>query len=290
MGWRRGLTSCREGGGSAEPASPVALPRFAPIWQNRWVPFISALIVAAQVVMAPTPNGTSVPTYMIDSAELVRKFWSKSPTRCEEAIKQLAARYRLAGRHVLSIGGGGGIQEHYLLLDGAASATVVEPDPHGNLRRFFDVGPPGKLRYVVTKADGWHPDQPYDTLFVSGYDADELRRADLVRSNFPWPKRLDPFHPAVMRYADGLPDGGLLIAQVTSGGVDIRANPDFMPAVQRQLGEHGLKLIEAYRYSETVGLMLLVASKGNVTIDDSAKLTTFYGRAAFEPIVRAFPE
>jgi hypothetical protein len=239
-------------------------------------------------VMAPTRTG-AVPTYMIDSAALVRQFWSNSPTRCEEAIKQLSARYRLAGRHVLSIGGGG-IQEHYLLVDGAASATVVEPDPHGNLRRFFNVGPPGKLRYVVTKADGWQPDQPYDTLFVSGYDAAELRRADLVRSNFPWPKSLDPFHPTVMRYADALPNGGLLIAQITSGGADIRANPDFIPAVQRQLGEHGLKLLEAYRFSETAGIMLLVAGKGSVAIDDAAKLTTFYGRAAFEPIVKVFPE
>ena len=251
---------------------------------------LSAMVVAAQVVMAPTPGGAAVPTYMIDSTRLVRQFWSNSPTRCEETIKQLAARYRLAGRHILSIGGGGGIQEHYMLLDGAASATVVEPDPHGNLRRFFDVDAPGKLRYVVTRADGWQPDQPYDTLFVSGYDADELRRADLVRTHFPWPKSLDPFHPAVMHDADGLPDGGLLIAQITSGGADIRVNPDFMPAVERQLGEHGLKLIEAYRFSETAGVMLLVASKGTVAIDKSAKLTTFYGRAAFEPIVKVFPE
>lgn len=228
----------------------------------------------------------TIPTYNVDSAAMAVEFWSGYTHRCATAIPQMVNRYKLQGRSVLSIGGGAGIQEHHMLLNGVAAVTVVEPDLNGTLTAWFVTAPSGVLRYVVTDPATWTADQPYDTLFVSGYGADETRRDGLARGpgGAPWPETMDPFGATVIRYAAALPEGGRFIVQIGSGGVDPTYNPNFMLAVKRQLrAQCNIELKEGYRFQSLPGIQLIMGQK-RMTL--APPLTTFYPLiAAAEPIV-----
>jgi hypothetical protein len=235
--------------------------------------------------------------FAVDGSAMYRRFWGDTPNRLEDTSGQLARRYGLSGKRVLSIGGGAGAREHFLIEAGNA-ATVVEPDRKGNLRKFFQEAPCGSLQYIVADPGEVDEVEPFDVLLSSGFGTDETRRGAIIRQRgtpcfqrmitevgaWDWPWWEDPFHPTLMRFAARLPRDALMIVESCSAGLDVHDYRCFLPACDRQLMQNGLQLVEFYRFAKTVGIMLFVIAKGSPTLPLREPLTSFNGRAEFEPI------
>jgi hypothetical protein len=227
-----------------------------------------------------------------------------TPVDIEGCARQLVDRYDIQNRSILSLGGGAAAEEYYLTRFGNNRLTVIDIDEHGAIRPILETLPAGPLNYII--GDAQQVDAPeFDLLFISGFTPDELRRSDVHRQRdtddyqlmierhggWEWPPWRDPFHPIVHQYLERLPAGGLFIAQSYCGGLDAIGNRFYLPACERQLLSLGLELLEVWRFTETVGVMLYVAQKhGGQRPRMQAPLTRFHGRAEkVESIERIFP-
>src|SRR5690242_6176429 len=83
----------------------------------------------------------------------------------EAAIAQLASRYGIKGKSVLSLGGGTATEEFYLWHHGNR-LTIVDIDEHGTIEPVLKELPPGTLCYIVEDADKVKFSEKFDVLFI----------------------------------------------------------------------------------------------------------------------------
>lgn len=228
-----------------------------------------------------------------------------TPAVIEDCARQLVDRYEIRGRSILSLGGGAAAEEYYLARHGGNQLTVIDIDEHGMIAPTLEKLPPGPLTYIIGDAQQAEI-TAFDLLFMSSFTPDELRRSDIHRQRdtadyhfmlerfggWEWPPWRDPFHPVVQDFLARLPAGGLFIAQSYCGSLDALGNRFYLPACDRQLLSLGIELLEIWRFTETVGVMLYVAQKrGGRRPRMQAPLTRFHGRAEkAEPIEQIFPQ
>jgi hypothetical protein len=201
--------------------------------------------------------------------------------RIAEAIDQLVRRFNIRSQSIVSLGSRFGREEYFFMRHGnrMTMIDIDEPNPEGQIEPLLKTANPGELRYFIGDANEVRLPEPFDILFMSGFGPDDLRRRAIMK-NGKWPADADPFASMVMRYADQLKPGGLMINQSITGGPDIPSRPDFLPACDRQLARHGMKLIELYRYSGT-GNNLFIVSKGERPKPTPPPITVFHGRGEF---------
>ena len=106
-----------------------------------------------------------------------------------------------------------------------------------------------------------------------------------------WEPAWDPFHPALFRYTRKLTPGGLMVVQSIGYSLDAKGHPNYIPAVERQLTENGLRLLELWRFTKLPGVMLYVAQKnGGERPPMQTPFTTFHGQTEIQsPIERVYP-
>jgi hypothetical protein len=213
--------------------------------------------------------------------------------RIEAAVAQLAHRYGIRGKSILSLGGGIGLEEFYFWHHGNR-LTFVDIDEHGQIEPILKKAPSGDLHYVIDDANNVELSQPFEVLFMSGFTPDELRRSEIVQQRggetfrrmlelnegaWEWPWWEDPFHPIVMRFARNLRQGGTMIVQSYCGSLDALDHRYYLWACDRQLEQNGLHLRELYRFANITGSMLYVIAKGKPDWPLFPPLTRFHGRA-----------
>lgn len=200
------------------------------------------------------------------------------------AIAELIARYGLRNRQVLSLGGGIAREERWLAELGPNAVTVIDLDePNRNIEPALKRAPAGRMRYVIGDALQPWP-EPFDVLYLSGFAPDEMRRWEIVTSHQGWPVDAEPFHPAIMMHAERLPVGGWLFVQSIGYGIDAKLHPNYLPAAIEQLDRAGLRLVDVFRFSSTVGVNFYAALK------IGPALTRFHGRSDLaETVERIFP-
>ena len=217
--------------------------------------------------------------------------------RTEDAIVQLVTRYGLAGGRVLSVGGGRCREERFFLSHGC-SLVVVDIDEQGLVEPFLQQAPSGPVRYLVGDAGDAYALGKFDLIYFSGFTPDEERRDALARRSsgpaydrmveaigaYEWPWWEDPFHPVIITLAAHLRRRGVLIVQSYCGGLDILSHRYYLWACDRQLSKARIRLCEVYRFSQTTGVCLYVATRGNRDMPLSTHLTIFHGRAQPEPL------
>jgi hypothetical protein len=219
-------------------------------------------------------------------------------SRIEAAIAQLARRYGIQGKSILSLGGGIGIEEFFFWHHGNR-LTFVDIDENGQIEPQLKGLPSGNLHYIVDDANKVELAQQFDVLFMSGFTPDELRRSDVVQLRegetfrrmvelnngaWEWPWWEDPFHPMVMRFARNLRNGGAMIVQSYCGSLDAIDHRYYLWACDRQLAQIGMRLMEVYRFAQTTGSMLYVAAKGVPDWPLFPAITRFHGRAEPERV------
>ncbi len=213
--------------------------------------------------------------------------------RIDACMQELVARYDITGKSVLSVGAGTAAQERQFALSGN-DLLLIDIDEHRSLLPILAklAEKPGLSYWIGDAAEFEQSLGTYDVLYFSSFTPDEMRRGSMVRGNAdrgrPWAVSDDPFHPVVMAYTSALKEEGLLIIQSYCGGIDTDANPDYLAACRRQLGEHGMYLMEVHRFKQTHGVMLYTAVKGKHTAAPAQKISGFHGRAAPEPTERIF--
>lgn len=217
--------------------------------------------------------------------------------RIELAVEQLVKRYGIENKAILSIGGGWGIEE-YFLLKRSNRLTVVDIDERKDIEPALQKAPPGDFHYIVGDANDVDLTEQFDVLFLSSFAPDEHRRDAVARQRgtdcfqrmlklndgiWEWPWWEDPFHPAIMKFTRNIRPGGLMIVQSYAGGLDALDNRYYLWACDRQLATAGMKLIEVYRFAKTTGVMLYVISKGDsYPLPLFPPITRFHGRGGAE--------
>lgn len=234
-------------------------------------------------------KGGSLP-YRIAEDQLVR---------VEISVAQLVRRYGITGKSILSLGGGYAREEHFLCKHDNR-LTIIDIDEYQDIEPVLRAAPPGELYYIIGDANDVTISEQFDVLFLSGFAPDEIRRSDIVRQRdtdtyrrmlkendgiWEWPPGEEPFHPLVMRFAERLRPGGLMIVQSYYGGFDVLDHRYYMWACDRQLTARGMTLIEAYRFAASTGVMLYVVAMGDHGgLPLFPPITLFHGRAAPERI------
>lgn len=219
--------------------------------------------------------------------------------RMQLAIGQLVRRYGITGKSILSLGAGLATEEYYLWKAGNR-LTIVDIDEHQGIEPRLKDLPPGDMHYIIGDANEVEIGEPCDLIFTSSLTPDEIRRDDILRKpdaetrrrmlelnngSWEWPWWEDPFHPLLMRTTRHLGDDGLMIIQSYYGGFDVLDQRYYLWACDRQLAEHGMTLLEVYRFAKTTGVMLYVAGKGGPrSFPLTPAITAFHGRGEAEAI------
>jgi hypothetical protein len=241
-----------------------------------------------------------MPSYHISESAFYETFSPANlyAVRIEAAVSQLAKRYGIKGKSVLSLGGGTGIEEYYLWQH-ANRLTIVDIDENGAIEPMLKKLERGDLHYIVDDADKVEFSEQFDVLFMSSFTPDELRRSDIIQQRdgetfrrmlelnagaWEWPWWEDPFHPIVMRFACNLREGGTMIVQSYCGGLDAADHRYYLWACDRQLAAIGMRLLEIYRFGNTTGAMLYIAAKGHPDWPLFPPITCFHGRAEPERV------
>ena len=242
-----------------------------------------------------------MPSYHVSESAFYDRFSPKHLSyapRIETAVAQLVRRYGITGKSVLSLGGGTGTEEYYLWRHGNR-LTIVDIDENGVIEPVLKSLPRGKLHYVVDDANKVEFSDKFDVLFLSSLTPDELRRSAIIQQRdgetfrnmlelnegaWEWPWWEDPFHAMIMRFGGYLSEGGTMIIQSYCGGLDAADHRYYLWACDRQLAEHGLRLLELYRLAETTGSMLYVIAKGTANWPLFPPITCFHGRAKPERV------
>jgi hypothetical protein len=229
--------------------------------------------------------------FRIDPALLARPYAAEIAA-IRPTVAQLVDRYGLAGKSILSIGPGVGLEEMAMLECGAGSMTMFDVDESGTLAGFLPTiaRPDGTVTYMLgdfTKI----ADQPLprcDVLYVSSLTPDEHHRASTLRRppswlcpplRPSWPRNAPTLHPSVVsamqRYV--APDG-IFILQSYAAGIDVSVN-HYLEAWSTTLRAVGFELLEAYRFTVSPATTLWVAARDKITFDDRPALTRFHGRS-----------
>jgi hypothetical protein len=242
-----------------------------------------------------------MPSYRVSEADFYKAFLpAKLPyvPRVEASVAQIASRYGIKGKSVLSLGGGTGTEEHYFWKHGN-QLTIVDIDEHGQIEPVLKTLAGGNLHYIVEDANKVEFSEKFDVLFLSSFTPDELRRSAIIQQRdgemfermlelnggiWEWPWWENPFHPLVLRFARNLRDGGTMIVQSYCGGLDAGDHGYYLWACDRQLAEIGMRLLEVYRFASTTGTMLYVAAKGSPSWPLFPPITMFHGRAQPERV------
>jgi hypothetical protein len=218
--------------------------------------------------------------------------------RVEAAIAQIARRYDIKNKSILSLGGGTGAEEFYLWHHGNR-LTIIDIDEGGGIEPVLKRLAQGNLHYFVDDAHNVELTEKFDVLFLSGFTPDELRRSEIIQQRsgetydrmlalndggWEWPWWVDPLHPIVMRFAAQLRTGGTMIVQSYCGSLDAAYQRYYLWAFDRQLEQVGMRLREVYRFANLTGIMLYVASKGTVNWPLFPPITRFHGRTEPERI------
>jgi hypothetical protein len=246
--------------------------------------------------------------------------------QCDEPIRQLVARYDLAGRNFMSIGAGGGFEEVVLLKHGLRRAYLFDIDEHNTLTQILptlekpDLAD-APIHYTLDDFTKTQPNsaelEPIGLLYFSGFTPDEKHRLDTMQAHHKrategtatskdpdWPANTAPFHGIVIRALNHyLVDGGVVIIQSYYGGLDPMSNPGYIKAWKDFLAQHGIQLLEAYCFTASAAVTLWVGIKatseaGRRAVEAFSKdqanreaLTLFHGRAQLEDksIIRFVP-
>jgi len=247
-------------------------------------------------------------TFFIPPDALSRAFPNGEQERAvREAIGQLIERYDLRGKKVLSLGAGIAREERWLAELGGNELTVVDIDEHKGIEPFLQsCEEKGTLKYIIGDALLEKDFPVTDILYMSSLLPDEMRRFQIATSpstfdmflkrllridRLQWPIWRGPIHPEVMKLARVVSPGGLLINQSYAYSLDAKHHVRYLDALRLQMRRHSFQLLEVYRFTETVGVMLYVAQRSaGAPISFGPPLTKFHGRAEVrEPIQRIYP-
>jgi hypothetical protein len=244
-------------------------------------------------------------------------------SQVKPTMSQLIERYEIRQKSVLSIGSSWGWEE-YWLFQYRNSLHFVDIDEgksiESYLRTLSTARNDDQLTFFVGDASEYigQCQERYDVVYISSLTPDEYRRVDIIRryrdetygsfsslinyilrnGRLPpnWPDHEKPFMDLVMKYLDSLRDGGLFIAQLYAGGVDLKKNPHFIPLVEEQLRSASVILLEVYYQTRRPWVNLIVGYKGShqeatrflKRIDRNPIITAFHGRCDDPRCRRAF--
>jgi hypothetical protein len=241
--------------------------------------------------------------FTVSVDDFYRAFAFDSP-RIGDCMRELIERYGIASRKralsgdagpksVLAIAAGAAVEERYF-AEAGCRLVMIDIDERGGMLPVLQKMPSSHgITYWIADAVSDIGDiGVYDVVYMSSFTPDEMRREALVQANAArgrsWRTNDDPFHPAIMRYADAVAPDGLLIVQSYCGGIDTDANPNYLNACRRQLLRNGLQLLEVHRFEKTPGIMLYTAVKGHPRAAPADKLSQFHGRAEPDHTKRIF--
>jgi hypothetical protein len=238
-------------------------------------------------------------------------------------MSQLIERYEIRHKSVLSIGSSWGWEE-YWLFQCRNSLHFVDIDEGKSIESYLQTLPSARngdrLTFFVGDASEYigQCQERYDVVYISSLTPDELRRVDIIRrcrderygsffslanhilrnGRLPpnWPDHEKPFMDLVMKYSESLRDGGLFIAQLYAGGVNLKRNPHFIPLVEEQLRSVSVILLEVYYQTRRPWVNLIVGFKGThqeatrflKRINKNPTITAFHGRCEDPRCRRAF--
>jgi hypothetical protein len=217
--------------------------------------------------------------------------------RCERPMKELIARYGLAGKKILSIGAGEGHEEYWFTQ---AGCVVTLNDIVSHTQPYLRSARKGQDRYVVADAREFlsKTDELFDAIYVSSFSPDEERR-DQIQEEFKlcrseheryhqvtWPLGPEPYHPVLVAAFSRLRSGGLSIFQHYRGGVSLESNPHYIGAVTKQFQRCGVHVLELHHFRASSQNLLLTARKGSAfgarlrgkMLDFRPPITCFHGR------------
>jgi hypothetical protein len=229
---------------------------------------------------------------------------NKNVLLCQPTIKNLIARYGLAGKSILSLGAGEGHEEHTFHSAGCRlTLNDVNPAFEPYLKRLPAVGLDHSRLLTYSNEDAAEfvrrcPEGTFDLLYVSSFHPDEVRR-EQIQSTFAgkgqrsvfysgvtWPKGEKPYLDILVEAFRTVRPGGLIMFQHYRGGVDISFNSHYLESVRKQFAEHRTALLEAYCFRQAPSVLLNVAFKGDEkaarvfgeTIRRNPEIFSFHGR------------
>ena len=241
--------------------------------------------------------------------------------QCGLPIRQLIARFDLAGRSLMSVGAGGAFEEIAFLQNGMRRAFLFDIDEHNSLTSILPTlqSPSPAAAPIVYTLDDFtkvQPDSdllgPIGLLYFSGFTPDEMHRGAIHRAHIAalrsggerrhgdpdWPAKASPLHPIVLTAIDRyLPDDGIVIIQSYFDGIDVLANPGYVEQWARSLAEHHVALLEGYCFRASSAVTLWIGiklaadgarsgrgrlSEARERLEMRPPLTRFHGRAMLE--------
>lgn len=213
--------------------------------------------------------------------------------KCRMPMLELASKYEVREKTILSIGCGGAFEEYWFYRKGC-SLTLVDIDELGTIEPFLrslPEGTPGDtLIYWLGDAMEFlqiEDDVRFDVCYVSSFTPEEFHRRDIqanrryrfpnarlfvnkwsmrllekeVFPDFSWPPGSNPHgRYVVAAMKNRIKDGGLLISQSYYGGVDVLANPHFIRDLARQLRRHRMQLLALYHFEPPYSAISLAVS------------------------------
>ncbi|MCX7144307.1 MAG: hypothetical protein NT123_25405 [Proteobacteria bacterium] len=207
-------------------------------------------------------------------------------TMVERPIKQLVARYHLAGKSILSLGAGAAFEEYWMSQAGARLTLNDLDAAHGHIRPYLETLPAGDLTYYLEDAaETIRFVERHDVLYVSSFHPDEIRREEIVARHGGWPIGESPYHELLLNAMGCVKPNGLVIFQHYRGGVDPSTSPHYILAVRDALNVRGITLADAYVFRQAPTKLLIVGFRGEPP-DFGPEITEFHGRYPYEWIRR----
>jgi hypothetical protein len=215
-----------------------------------------------------------MPTFHIDIAQYYERLlqdrqMAEWAAMCEKPIKQLIARYDLAGKSILSLGSGEAFEEYWFHK---AGWRLTLNEISGKIATTLRTIPVGDDRFVIDDAAKWLAlsNETFDVVYASSFAPDEHRRESMLVGG-RWQTGNDPFSSVLI---DAAKRGQVSIFQHYKGGVPNVAV--YLKDIRRQFAGSGLRLEEAFCFRHSVKNFPVIASRNK--IKKQAQLTTFHGR------------
>ena len=231
----------------------------------------------------------------------------------EEAMNGLIQRHSLFNNKILSLGSGDAFEEYWFHKAGCQLFLNDLDFPNNKIEKRLKSLPQAQTLnfvYDIQDADITLNQLPlgyFDTLYVSGFHPDEIRR-ELIQEQFKalrsnrqarrmitWPNDVPPYSATLVNAISKLRPGGLLIFQHYRGGVYIDTNPHYLKAIQNQFRQHGAELVEAYSFRKSPPHLLVVGLLGTKSqaityardvLSMRPAIHTFHGRYPDDEIKR----